>query len=117
MTPAILSSSTLIGDDIVGRDEEKLGSLKDIMMDIESGTVAYAVLSRGGFGGMGEKLFAVPWSLLEVDGDNERLLLDVDEEVLDDSPGFDPDHWPFSDVDWRRSVDEHFGVGRRTGTI
>lgn len=111
MTVAILSSSTLTGDNVVGRDGETLGTLKDLMIDLPSGTVAYAVLARGGFGGVGEKLFAVPWSLLSVDTDNERLTLDVDEQLLDDSPGFDPDNWPsFSDMAWRSSVDRHFGA-------
>lgn len=111
MTPEILSSSTLIGDQVVNSEEEKLGTLKEIMIDLTEGRVAYAVLARGGFGGMGEKLFAVPWSMLRVDGDNRRVLLDVDPEVLDDSPGFDPDNWPsFTDEAWRADVDRHFGL-------
>lgn len=111
MTPAILSSSTLTGDPIVDAEGDKLGTLKEIMLDLTDGRVAYAVLARGGFGGMGEKLFAVPWSMLQVDGDNKRLILDVDAEVLEDSPGFDPDNWPsFTDEAWRADVDRHFGL-------
>lgn len=111
MKPAILSSSTLTGDEVVDTSGDKLGTLKDIMIEIEGGTVAYAVLARGGFGGMGVKLFAVPWRMLQVDGDNRRLVLDVDPEVLDDSPGFDPDNWPsFTDEAWRADVDRHFGL-------
>lgn len=109
MTRAILSSSTLTGDQVVDPSGEKLGTLRDIMIDVEAGAVAYAVLTRGGFGGLGEKLFAVPWHLLRLDGDNRRLVLDVDPEVLDDSPGFDPDNWPsFTDEAWRADVDRHF---------
>lgn len=111
MTPAILSSSTLSGDPIVDPEGNKLGTLKEIMLDITKGTVAYAVLTRGGFGGMGEKLFAVPWRMIQVDGDEKRLIVDVDPEVLDDSPGFDPDNWPsFSDEAWQADVDRHFGL-------
>lgn len=111
MTPVMLSSSTLTGDQVVDREGEKLGTLKDIMLDLSEGKVAYAVLARGGFGGMGEKLFAVPWTMLEVDGENKRLLLDASSEMLDDSPGFDPDNWPsFSDEAWRAGVDRHFGL-------
>lgn len=110
MTPAILSSSTLNGDPVVDPEGNKLGTLKEIMLDIKEGLVAYAVLARGGFGGMGEKLFAVPWSMLQVDGDNKRVVLDVDPEVLDDSPGFDPDNWPSFSEDWRADVDRHFGL-------
>lgn len=111
MTPAILSASTLTGDQIVDREGGKLGTLKDIMLDLTQGSVVYAVLARGGFGGVGEKLFAVPWSMLEVDGDHKRIVLDADAQVLDDSPGFDPDNWPsFTDEAWRADVDRHFGL-------
>lgn len=111
MTPAILSSSTLSGDPIVDPEGNKLGTLKEIMLDITKGTVAYAVLARGGFGGMGEKLFAVPWRMIQIDGDEKRLIIDVEPEVLDDSPGFDPDNWPsFSDEAWQADVDRHFGL-------
>lgn len=111
MTPAVLSSSTLTGDQIVDRDGKKLGTLKEVMIDLSDGRVAYAVLSRGGFGGLGEKLFAVPWAMLALDPENKRLVLEVDEQTLDDSPGFDPDNWPsFSDVAWREDLDRHFGL-------
>lgn len=111
MQPAVLSSSTLTGDDIVDREGNKLGTLKEIMIDLDRGEVAYAVLSRGGVAGIGEKLFAVPWVLFEVDTDREQLILDVEEDVLENSPGFDPDNWPqFSDVEWGTTIHEHYGV-------
>ena len=59
------------------------------MLDVPSGRVAYAVLSFGGFLGMGEKLFAVPWSALTLDTVNKRFVLDVTKERLKDAPGFD----------------------------
>ena len=111
MTPTILSSSSLSGDDIVNPAGEDLGELKELMIDIFSGDIAYAVMSRGGFAGVGEKLFAVPWELFTVDGDNKRLVLDISEEVLEDSTGFDPDNWPALDeVSWHEGIHEHFGV-------
>jgi len=111
MTPSILSSSTLVGDVVVDPDGTRLGYLKELMIDLASGSVAYAVLSRGGFGGVGERLFAIPWQLVAVDGDEERLVVDVTEEVLDDSPGFDPDDWPsFHDMLWQERVHSHFDV-------
>lgn len=111
MTPAVLSASTLKGDQVVNREGEKLGSLKDLMIDLEEGRVAYAVLSRGGIGRLGEKLFAIPWELLTVDGDARQVVLDLSPDVLEDSTGFDPDNWPsFSDREWRRDIDRRFGV-------
>lgn len=64
------------------------------MIDTTSGKVAYGVLSFGGIMGMGDKLFAVPWDSLAVDGENECLVLNVSKERLKDAPGFDKDHWP-----------------------
>lgn len=111
MEPAVLSSSTLTGDDIVNRNDDKLGTLKEIMIDIPRGAIAYAVVSRGGIAGVGEKLFAVPWAMLEVDGDEHDLILDIDDEVLENSPGFDPDNWPqFTDLEWGAQIHDYYGV-------
>lgn len=92
--PRFLSSSTLSGDAIKNPQGDSLGDLKDIMIDTESGKVAYAVLSFGGILGMGDKLFAVPWEALVVDGENKCLILNVSKDRLKDAPGFDKDHWP-----------------------
>ncbi|MEO6926669.1 MAG: PRC-barrel domain-containing protein [Rhodanobacter sp.] len=92
--PRFLSSSTLSGDAIKNPQGESLGDLKDIMIDTTSGKVAYAVLSFGGVLGMGNKLFAVPWGALTVDGENKCLVLNASKERLKDAPGFDKDHWP-----------------------
>ncbi|TAL86976.1 MAG: PRC-barrel domain containing protein [Rhodanobacter sp.] len=92
--PHFLSASTLNGDTVKNHKDESLGDLKDIMTDTTTGKVAYAVLSCGGILGMGEKLFAVPWQALVVDGENKQLLLKMDKEYLKNAPGFDKDHWP-----------------------
>lgn len=112
MKNAVLSSSSLAGDDVVDANGDKLGSLKEIMIDIAHGEVAYAVISRGGLAGIGEKLFAVPWEMFVVDLEEHELILDIDEDVLDNSAGFDPDNWPsFSDDEWRTQVHEYYGLG------
>lgn len=111
MKPQVLSSGTLTGDEIVDDEGEKLGTLKDLMLELTSGQIAYAVLARGGIAGMGEKLFAVPWQLVTVDGENERLVAAIDAETLDNSPGFDPDNWPsFSDTTWQEGLHRHYGI-------
>jgi len=71
------------------------------MIDIPAGKVAYAVLSFGGFLGMGNKLFAVPWSALKLDEDKKHFILDVDKKKLENAPGFDKDNWPdMADTSW-----------------
>lgn len=110
MTPTVLSSSTLKGDEIVNTAGHRLGTLEEVMIDLTTGGVAYAVLARGGFAGMGRKLFAVPWQLISVDAENQRLVLDIEEQAIDEGPGFDPDNWPTLTEEWHGSVHRHFGV-------
>ncbi|MDV7214194.1 PRC-barrel domain-containing protein, partial [Azotobacter beijerinckii] len=91
--PRLMGADTLIGNDVYNQKDEDLGDIKEIMLDVHSGRVAYAVLSFGGFLGMGEKLFAVPWNALTLDTVNKRFVLSVDKERLADAPGFDKDKW------------------------
>ncbi|MDD2893520.1 MAG: PRC-barrel domain-containing protein [Halothiobacillaceae bacterium] len=110
-TSLVLSSSSICSDEVVNRLGENLGNIKDLMIDIDSGRVAYAVLEFGGFLGMGSKLFAVPLSAMEVDTANHRFIFDQNKESLDNAPGFDKDEWPnFADRDWGASVHSHYGV-------
>jgi sporulation protein YlmC with PRC-barrel domain len=107
----VLSASTLSSDDVYNPKGEKLGSIKELMLDIESGKVCYAVLSFGGFLSLGEKLFAVPWTALTVDTENKRIVMDIDEERLKKAPGFDTDNWPnMADATWGKSVHAYYGT-------
>ncbi|MDQ3535890.1 MAG: PRC-barrel domain-containing protein [Bacteroidota bacterium] len=106
----LLSTSSLSGTDITNRNGENLGDLKDIMLDLESGEVAYAVISFGGFLGIGDKLFAVPWEALTFDKSNEQIIMDVSKEKLENAPGFDKDNWPTSpDRQFVQDVHSHYG--------
>jgi hypothetical protein len=81
------------------------------MIDVPSGRVAYAVLSSGGFLGIGDKLFAIPWQALTLDTDNECFVLDVDKERLENAPGFDKDHWPsMADQRWASDLHTYYGT-------
>jgi sporulation protein YlmC with PRC-barrel domain len=110
--PQVMAADTLEGDAVVNLQGEDLGEIQDIMIDVPSGRVAYAVLSFGGFLGMGDKLFAIPWNALTLDADNERFILDVPQERLQNAPGFDKDHWP-SMADQRWATEVHFYYGTR----
>lgn len=107
----LLSASTLAADDVYNPKGEKLGSIKELMLNINSGKVCYAVLSFGGFLSLGEKLFAVPWSALTVDTDKQRFVMDTDEERLKMAPGFDTDNWPnMADASWEKNVNAFYGT-------
>ena len=106
----VVSASTLKSDDVVNANDEKLGKIEDLMIDLGSGRIAYAVLSFGGFLGMGDKLFAIPWNALSVDTDEKRFVLNVKKETLEKAPGFDKDHWPnMADQKWGASIYEYYG--------
>lgn len=111
MTRTTLSASSLIGNDVRNGVGDDLGDVKDIMIDVETGTIAYAVLDMGGFLGIGNKLFAVPWRALSLDTDSHEFVLDVDKETLDNAPGFDKDNWPdFTSPAWLQELDRFYAV-------
>jgi hypothetical protein len=108
-----MGATTLVGDAIFNDKGERLGELKQIMLDMHSGRVAYAVLSSGGFLSVGSKLLAVPWKALRLDTGNKRLVLDVAKELLESAPGFDPDRWPdMADPIWAVQIHSYYGTKR-----
>src|SRR6202000_2086404 len=106
----VLSASTVAGDPGRNSTGEDLGKIEEIMLDIPSGHVAYAVLSFGGFLGIGDKLFAVPWSSLRIDEGQHEFILDVDRQTLENAPGFNKDAWPdMADPAFGATVHQHYG--------
>ncbi len=104
-----LSAGSLIGDDIKNPQGESLGDLKELMIDLGTGKVGYAVVGFGGILGMGEKLFAVPWQALRVDHENKCLILNVAKDRLKDAPGFDKSNWPnFSDPTFTQQIGTYY---------
>jgi sporulation protein YlmC with PRC-barrel domain len=109
--PALMGADTLLGNDVYNKDGESLGDIKEFMIDMTSGKIAYAVLSFGGLLGMGDKLFAVPWAALKLDTANKRFTLGVPKDVLKDAPGFDKKRWPsMSDKTWASGVHKFYGT-------
>jgi sporulation protein YlmC with PRC-barrel domain len=109
----LMSASTLIGEKVVNVRGEELGKIEDIMLDLDGTRVGYAVLSFGGWLGMGDKLFAVPWETLILDSQRKAFIFNVSREVLEKAPGFDRDHWPDTiNPDWENEVQAHFGAAR-----
>jgi sporulation protein YlmC with PRC-barrel domain len=108
--PRVLSAETLSGDKVVNPEGENLGEVKDFMIDLDSGRIAYAVLKFGGFLGLGDKLFAVPWEALRLSTEDHKFYLDVDKDRLKDAPGFDKDNWPDSaDRTFQTNVYSYYG--------
>jgi sporulation protein YlmC with PRC-barrel domain len=108
--PAVMGASTLIGDKVTNHQNESLGKIEEIMIDMASGRVAYAVLSFGGVAGIGDKLFAVPWQALRLDPPNKQFILNVTKERLKEAEGFEKNNWPsMSDPSWARTTHNFYG--------
>ena len=94
MFPNVLSSSKICSDHVKNAAGENLGKIEDLMIDLHSGRIAYAVLSFGGFLKMGNKLFAIPWEALKLDTVKKEFILHIDKSHLEKATGFDKDNWP-----------------------
>ncbi len=106
-----LSSSSLKGTGIRNTKNEDLGSIEDLMINTSDGQVEYAVVSFGGFLGIGDKFFAVPLQAFTVDTINEELILNESKERLKSAPGFDKENWPKSpDSRWAQEVRSFYKV-------
>lgn len=109
--PNVLRLDALTNMRVRNLEGEDLGMIDDLVFDRETGTIRYAVLSFGGFLGLGDRLFAVPWSAFQISPADNKLILNMKKEALEHAPGFDRDHWPnMADVDWGGRVHSHYGV-------
>lgn len=107
--PGLMGAETLLGNDVYNHNDEHIGDIKEIMLDMNGGKVSYAVLSFGSFLGMGAKLFAVPWNALTLDTENKRFTLDIDKDRLENAPGFDKDNWPnMADSSWQDTIQSYY---------
>jgi sporulation protein YlmC with PRC-barrel domain len=110
--PHVLQASKAIGSKILNPAGELLGNLKELVIDLDDGRIAYAVLSFGGFMGRGDKLFAIPWEALMLNTKDNTFILNVDKDVLKEAPGFDKDHWPNEaeyEAGWLLDIYEYYG--------
>ncbi|TDN57747.1 PRC-barrel domain-containing protein [Paraburkholderia sp. BL10I2N1] len=107
--PYVMAAATLDGDKVISADGEHVGKISDIMLDVRGGRIAYAVLSEGGFLGMGTALHAIPWSALTLDTDEKCFRVDITAERIKNEPGFDKDHWPsMADTQWATTVHQYY---------
>ncbi|HRP74943.1 MAG TPA: PRC-barrel domain-containing protein [Rhodocyclaceae bacterium] len=107
----LLSAHALIGNKVFNRKDEYLGDIRDLVLNGYKGNVCYAVVSAGGFLGMGEKLHPVPWGALSLDAGITRFVLDLDVDRFKDAPGFDKDEWPnMADAGWARRIHSYYGI-------
>ena len=106
----VVPASRLTGDRVRNSAGEDLGKIEDVVIDAATGEVAYAVLSFGGFLGIGDKLFAVPWRALTLNTRDHEFIFNVERERLEIAPGFDRNHWPdMADPTWGLLINQFYG--------
>lgn len=108
-THRAVASGTLKGERIHNYAGEDLGKVDEIILDLDGGRIGYVVISLGGFLGIGDKLYAVPWELFSIRADEARLFLDIDKQMLLDAPGFERTKWPdMADEQWAAAIQSHY---------
>ncbi len=114
-----LTASSIIGDHVHNSSGEHLGYIKDIMIDLSTGKIEYVVIEIGGFLGIGEKLFAIPYPLLKVDSKKEVFVLNQSKDVLREAPGFNKNHWPETNTHEFDRAASYWGdfMGDNTGAV
>ncbi|MBX3413976.1 MAG: PRC-barrel domain-containing protein [Pirellulales bacterium] len=113
-------TSTLEGMKVYNKAGEEVGKINELVVNIENGKVEYAALSVGGFLGVGDKLFAVPFRMfaLRFDEDKTYMLLDVNKQTLERAPGFNQDHWPdIANANWAQEIEKYYGGASHDGTF
>jgi len=109
--PAVLlGTASVYGDSVYDVADRFLGEIQELVLDVRSGRVAYALMAVGGFLGMGRKLFAIPWSTVTVDRVYRRCVVNINLERLIDAPSLDGDVLPrMADPSWATQVHTYFG--------
>ncbi len=113
-TPARrLTATSIIGDSVENTQGESLGKIDNLMLNVNTGAIEYAVLEFGAFLGIGGKLFAIPFSELRLDTERELFILNRDKVYLKECPGFDRSHWPATnDHSYFDDVNTYWGTPR-----
>jgi len=108
---AARSCSALYGEKLVNRRDETLGLISDVWADIPRGRLIYALVTVGGFMGLGERHFPIPWAAITYDADHHLFVLNADGLALEKAPNFDRAHWPDPiDLEWQVRVHRYYGV-------
>ena len=105
----VVVKKSILGAKIVNAQGEDLGEIEDLVIDTRDNRVAYAIVSFGGFLGMADKHFAIPWKAISFDARDKVAILNIDKDRLTNAPGFDKDKWPdMTDTMWHRLVQNHY---------
>ena len=115
-TDRLISADKVEGTAVYNRMGERLGTVHTVMIDKYTGQVAYAVMSFGGFLGIGESYHPLPWKVLTYDTRQGGYVVDLDRSRLEAAPSYTISDMPnWSDQSYRRRIDEYYGVPPYSG--
>jgi hypothetical protein len=110
-TGSLIGSDKVEGTAVYGADDTKIGSIERVMIDKKSGRVSYAVLSFGGFLGIGDDHYPLPWQSLKYDTDLGGYRTGITETQLKGAPKYSNDNaWNWNDPARARAVNDYYGV-------
>jgi hypothetical protein len=109
-TDRLIASDKVEGTAVYDRQGERLGSVYNFMVDKHTGQVAYAVMSFGGFLGIGDRYHPLPWKGLTYDPDMGGYVVDLDRSKLENAPSYGADEDPWTDRDYGRRVYDYYGA-------
>ena len=108
-TASLIASDKVEGTAVYGPDDDKIGRIENLMIDKWSGKVAYAVLSFGGFLGMGTDHYPLPWSMLKYDEKLGGYRVNITREQLQNAPRYhEDDRWDWTNPEYTKQVDTHY---------
>jgi hypothetical protein len=110
-TVSLIGSDKVEGTAVYGADDTKIGSIERVMIDKMTGKVSYAVLSFGGFLGIGDDHYPLPWQSLKYDTNLGGYRTDITETQLRGAPKYTNDNdWNWSDANRTRAVNDYYGL-------
>lgn len=109
-TSSLISSDKVEGTKVFSTDGDELGRIEHLMLGKRSGRIEYSVMSFGGFLGMNESYFPIPWDALDYDTDRDGYVVNIDKSRLKEAPAFAKDEQPVFDEQFGRSIYAYYGV-------
>lgn len=105
-----LSASSIIGDKVENEADEDLGTIDNLMINVDTGAIEYAVVEFGAFLGIGGKLFAIPFHELKLKPSEHTFVINRSKAYLKKSPGFDKAHWPDTNDPYYSNVNQYYRI-------
>ncbi|MDX3969122.1 MAG: PRC-barrel domain-containing protein [Bradyrhizobium sp.] len=107
----LIGSDKVEGTAVYGAKRQKIGSIQRVMIDKLSGKVSYAVVSFGGFLGIGDDYYPLPWQSLKYDTSLSGYISGITQDRLQSAPKYANDAgWNWSDPARAKSVDDYYGI-------